>query len=558
VRVRAGRRRRLLIAAVALALVAAACGDDSDSTSDDAPASGGGVGGELVDLGTFIGDPPEHIDPALNVSTDAYQVVNSLYDGLTEIDATTDPDNPTIEPLVAESFTANDDGSVWTFTIRGDQRFSDGSPVLPSSFSRAWERASDPDFAGNYSYLFSFIEGGQEKLDGEADTLSGVTADDDAMTLTVRLAEPYANFPAVAGFQLFFPMPEAVDELEDQNEWENGLMVGNGPYELAEPRTDEEIVLVRNDEWAGDIFGNETATLDQITFLVSADPDTAYNAFDAGEGDTAYAAPGRINEARDNYATTLDTTVLGSFYFELNQEDPVVGGPENRLLRQAISQAIDREEINEAIYEGTRQISTGITPPGIPGFGEGLCDYCASDGDAAQQAYDEWRSEGNELTEPIEIQFEAGAGHESLIQIIVDNLDAIGLPAVADPMPEETYFTELADGACQVCRSNWNADYPTYDNFTYDLFSTDAIGLNNNGFYSNPTFDDLIDEAKTETDLERQGELFRQAEQILLNDDVGVIPIYWNRGTYVYNPETVTNFEQNNLGLVSWETVTVR
>ena len=70
---------------------------------------------------------------------------------------------------MAESFESNDDATEWTFTIRDGLTFSDGEPVLPSSFQRAWERASDPDFAGDYSYLFNFIEGGAEKLDGTAD-----------------------------------------------------------------------------------------------------------------------------------------------------------------------------------------------------------------------------------------------------------------------------------------------------------------------------------------------------------------------------------------------------
>ena len=121
------------------------------------------AGGDFVDLGTFVGDPPEHIDPALNSTLDAYQVVNPLYDGLTDIDAS-DPENPVIVPDVAESYEANEDATVWTFTIREGEQFSTGEPVLPSSFTRAWNRAAQPDFAGDYSYLIgSFIEGGQSR-----------------------------------------------------------------------------------------------------------------------------------------------------------------------------------------------------------------------------------------------------------------------------------------------------------------------------------------------------------------------------------------------------------
>ncbi len=561
------RSWRFVAGALTLALVAAACGGDDDNEGDDASSSSGdatttvpkselNVGGEVVDLGTFVGDPPEHIDPALNVTLDAYQVVNALYDGLTDIDAS-DPDNPKIVPHVAESYEPNEDATIWTFTIRDGVEFSDGEQVLPSSFARAWERASDPDFAGDYSYLFNFIKGGAEKLDGTAETLSGVAADDDAMTLTVELSAPYSTFDAIASFQLFFPMPSAIDDLADQAEWENGLMIGNGPYKLETARTDEEIILVRNDNWSGDPNGDTTVTLDRVVFKTSADPDSAYNAFEAGEGDTANIPPGRVSEAEENYATTLDVGILGVYYFELKQTDPVVGGEENLDLRRAISLAIDRDEINAAVYEGTRDSATGVTPPGIPGFKAGLCEYCMYDAAKAQELYDGWKADGNEVAEPIKVQFNAGAGHEDVAAIIVDNLDAIGIPAEATPIDSETYFSQLAEGACQFCRSGWFADYPTYDNFSYDLFHTDAIGGNNHAEHSNPEYDALIDEAKATTDPAKAAELFQQAETILLNDDVTVVPINWYKGDYVYNPEKITSFPQNNFGLIAWERVTV-
>jgi oligopeptide transport system substrate-binding protein len=560
------RSMKLLALILGVSLIAAACGgDDDDEGADggtDDAAEDAVQGGELIDLNTFTGDPPEHIDPALNVTIDAYQVVNSLYDGLTEIDSS-DPENPEPVGQVAESWESNEDSTVWTFTIREGLTFSDGTEVLPSSFERAWERASDPEFAGDYSYLFNFIEGGAEKLAGDADELAGVEADDEAMTLEVTLSEPYANFPYIAGFQIFMPMPEAVDELSDQNEWENGLMVGNGPFMLEEPRTDEEIIVVPNPEWDGTQYDDalelpEQPYLERITFRVQADPDTSFNSFQAGEGDTALIPPGRISEARDNYETTLDTQMLASFpHFEISWTDPVTGGPENVKLRQAISQAIDREAINEAAFEGTRTIATGITPPGIPGFEEGLCEYCAYDPEAAEAAFQEWQDEGNELTEPLRVQYNTGAGHEPVVQIMIDNLREIGIDAEEEPFDTETYFTQLAEGACQICRSGWIADYPTYDNYMYDLFHSDAIGGNNHGAYSNPEFDELVDEAKATSDPEEQADLFHQAEQILLNDDIGVIPGFWMVGDYVYNGDKIANFPQTTFQLVIWEKVSL-
>jgi ABC-type oligopeptide transport system substrate-binding subunit len=559
------RQRRgvkLLALILGLSLVAAACGDDDD---DEGAAEEGEAaeeelqqGGEFVDLSAFSQGPAENIDPALSTTVSASQVGESLYDGLTKVDYS-DIENPVVRGEVAESWEPNEDATEWTFTIREDLHFSDGTDVLPSSFVRAWERATDPDFAGDYSYLFNFIDGGAEKLDGAADTLSGLEADDEAMTLTVALSAPYANFDAVAGFKLFAPMPEAVEELDDQTEWEQGLMIGNGPFMLDAPINDQEIVLVPNPEWDGTKYDEELGLpeqpyLERLTFRVSADQDTAYNAFEAGEAQTATIVAGRVQEAVDNYATTLNDPALGIYYFQINDRDPRVGGEENKLLRQAISQAIDRDEINEAVYEGTRTNATGITPPGIPGFQEGLCDYCEYDPEAAQAAYEEWQAAGNSLTEPLPIQLNADAGHEPVVQIIIDNLDAIGIPATAEPIPSETYFGQLAEGACVICRAGWLADYPTYDNFMFDLFDTSALDGNNYG-YSNPEFDELLAEAKATNDADEAADLYQQAEQILLNDDIGTIPINWYLGTVVYNPDEVANLTQTPDFHIVWETV---
>jgi len=557
------KRKGLQLLAVLLgfSLIAAACGDDDSGDSGQEPneQDGGDTGGEgagggdFIDLGTIVGDPLEHIDPALNTTLDAFQIITALYDGLTDT-GIDDEGNPTIVPDVAESYEANDDATVWTFQVREGVKFSTGEDVLPSSFANAWERASDPDFAGDYSYLFNFIEGGAEKLAGEAESLAGVEADDDAMTLTVTLAAPYSNFDAVAGFQLFMPMPQEALEASDFSDWENGVMIGNGPYKMEKARTDTEIVLVKNDEWAGDAEGNTyDDRLDSITFRTSADPDTAYNAFEAGEGHNANIPPALVEQAEADYATTLDSLFLGSYHFVFNDRNPLVGGEGNLALRQAISLSIDRAEINDAVYNGSRTLSTGVTPEGIPGWTEGICDYCGYDLDAAKAKYQEWLDAGNTQSEPIPVQFNADAGHEPVVAIMVDNMKAAGIDAVAQPMVGETYFSDLANGDCVFCRSGWIADYPAYDNFMYDLFHSDSLDGNNYGF-TNEKFDSLVEEGKRTPDKDEQAELFNDAERVLLNEATMAVPINWYRGDYVYDPDRVAEFPQE-FGIIRWERV---
>ena len=193
------RGLKLLALIMGLSLVAGACGSDDDEGSDDgsdeAAQEEGVQGGELVDL--------RHVRPGARPSTSIRASTPPPMVGRSADPSTTASPRPTSAipttprrcRCVAESWEVNDDATESTSRSATDLAFSDGEEVLPSSFVRGWERASDPDFAGDYSYLFTFIEGGAEKLDGAADTISGVEADDEAMTLTVDAVGAVRQLP---------------------------------------------------------------------------------------------------------------------------------------------------------------------------------------------------------------------------------------------------------------------------------------------------------------------------------------------------------------------------
>ena len=234
---------------------------------------------------------------------------------------------------------------------------------------------------------------------------------------------------------------------------------------------------MRNENWAGD-FNGETwpDRAERLTFRVIADPDTSYNALEAGEVDTANIPPARAAEARSNWGNTLDVNIMGSYHYDINFRDPRVGGDENLLLRQAISMAIDRDAINEAVYNGIahgldRHHAAGnprlrrgpvrllrLRPRGRPG---GLRRVAGRRQRAAG------RSRSSSTPTPATSRWWRSSS-------------TTWRRSASRPRPtrgsRETYFSELADGACVFCRVGWFADYPTYDNFMYDLFHTDSLG----------------------------------------------------------------------------------
>ena len=572
-------RTGLLAGVLTLALVATACGDSKeDDASPDTTAAGGGneelattdcgqleydadapSGGEYVDY-AYMADSGSNtsFDPGVVQTLNESQITTSLFDGLTDFDFS-EKCSPELKGQVAEKWEANDDATEFTFTLKDDQQFSNGEPIKPSNFKAAWERAGSAELASPYGYLVAYIEGGDKLQDGSATELSGVVADDDAMTLTVTLSAPNADFPSIVSHPFFSPADTAdLEKVGNTTGWgDKGLTVGNGPFKL-EKADDTEVVLVPNENWAGNVYGDTQVHLAKLTFKMSIDVESAYQTFEAGEGDSAPVPAGKFKSALEAYPNnTVEDPNMGSYFFDFGADDPQVGGDENLKLRQAISLAIDRDEINTKVYEGTRTVAGGIVPPGIPGYKADLGEFAKLDVDEAKRLYQEWQDEGGELTSPIRIDYNEGGSHGDVAQIIQSNLkDNLGIETELGAVAED-YFKVVAEpGGCQICRSGWYADYPTYGNFMVDLFSKASIGGNNFGRFDNAEFEDLIAKAQAETDTTKRGELYNQAEEILLNEDTHAIPIVYYTGGQVFR-DTVANFDQPPLGIMLWERISV-
>ena len=577
---RRGRGLKPLALLFCMAMIAAGCGDSADEGGDgggdgatrttveaarsdtcrtieyeDAPE-----GGELVDYAQLssAGDNTS-FDPGAVQTLDEAQITNALFDGLLDFDYS-DTCNPVLKPLVAEDLPeVNDDATEFTFKIKDGQEFSNGEKIKPSNFKIAWERAGSAELASSYGYLMALIKDGSKLLDGSLKTLDSIVADDDAMTLKVTLEESQADFPAITTFSSFSPISKAdYEKIGNTTGWGTaGITIGNGPFKLekADSPDSGEVVIVRNDKWKGDINGNKKVNLDKITFKLTTDVASAYQAFDAGEGDTATIPPGQYSAARGKYPNTVDQAVLGTYFFDFGYTDPQVGGDKNLKLRQAISMAIDRDEINDKVYEGARVISTGITPPGIPGFKADLCKYCKTDPTEAKKLFDEWTADGGSVTGPIKISFNSGGGHEDVAAIMQANVKAaLGIDLQLNAIDEDYFKVIAEEGACQICRSGWYADYPTYGNFMVDLFGKVSIDGNNLGRHDDPEFEDLLADASKETDATKRGELYSQAEDRLINGTTSAIPLNWYTGDQVYR-EGIVNYILPPLGLYAWEKV---
>ncbi len=563
------RSSRLLCAVFAgAALIASACSSGSSSPASDgstAPGTESAVapGGEKVLRDGYVlgaGNPP-HFDPAQLFTVDAAQIMTMVFDGLTEFDFT-DPSKPELKPHVAESFSTNADASEFVFTIRKGMVFSNGNPVLPSSFAYAWNRAGDPKLAATYAYLFFFIKGGQERVEGKADTISGVVADDAALTLTVSLVKPYADFASVVSHNLFWPLDElTVSKLTDQSAYDQATIIGNGPFKMVGPfEKDKGVTLVQNEKYAGGVVGSPSGTLDvtkpnltKIEFVVSKDLDASYQTYESGQLDTAGFPSGKFKEATAKYPF-FKSGAFSLDYYVFRADDPVVGGPKNEKLRQAMSMAIDRVAIADAVCQGSCLPADSVVPPGIPGYLPGLCTICAHDLAGAKKLLADWKAAGGQLSAPIVFAFNSGAGLEDTINIIQANLAELGVEVVQKPISSDTYFGDMAKDPAQFFRLGWAADYPLYDNFTGDLFA--STSANNYQKLNLPDFDAALEKARATTDVAARAAAYQAAERLVVNTGYA-LPLSWGDGGLVFSkkvkglvryPSLMVNYDRLDIG----------
>jgi oligopeptide transport system substrate-binding protein len=304
--------------------------------------------------------PQNPLIPAATNETGGGNVIQNLWEGLVRYQT-----DGTSVNAVAESITS-EDNITWTVKIKPGLTFSDGEAITADSFVKPWNYGAVGDNAQLSSYFFYPIKGFDEAQANEADGLSGLTVVD-PLTFTIELNQPEASFPDRLGYSAFFPLPESAwADLEAFGR----NPIGNGPYAMAGAdawQDDVQISLVPNENYQGDVqVANEG-----LVFKFYADSlDPAYTDVQAGNLDVLDTVP---PSALTTYETDDKVQAFnqpGSVFqsFTIPEDAPHFGGEEGKLRRQAISMAINREEITDKIFNGTRTPATDFSSPVMPGY----------------------------------------------------------------------------------------------------------------------------------------------------------------------------------------------
>lgn len=496
-------------ALLAGSLVLSACGG-----TDAKPATEGDA------LGVVTANSTEPQNPLVPTNTNEVgggMIIDLIFEGLVHYDA-----DGAVHNAVAESI-ETEDAQNYTIKIKEGLTFSDGSPVTAESFTKAWNQGALLSNGHLSSYFFEPIEGYSDEEDSELTGLKVV----DETTFTVALKQPEADFPLRLGYSAFYPLPEAAfEDLEAFGE----NPIGNGPYQLDGEGAWEHnvgIKMVPSESY----IGPRTPQNGGVELKFYDTQDAAYNDLLAGNLDVLDAVPDsafttfedELGDRAVNQASALFQS------FTIPDRLPNFGGEEGKLRRQALSMAINREEITETIFQGTRTPASDYTSPVIDGWTEDIPgnEVLEFDADEAKKLWEQ-----AEAIAPYEgtftIAYNTDGGHQAWVDAVTNQLrNNLGINAEGKPYAT---FQELRDDVTNrtidgAFRTGWQADYPGLGNYLGPLYGTGAGS--NDGDYSNPEFDAKLKAAAGAASVEESSKLYNEAQEILFVD-LPAIPLWYS------------------------------
>ncbi len=472
-----------------------------------------------------------NLDPALSDEQQSITVMRLIFGGLVRLD-----EELTIQPDGAEYWDVSEDGKTYTFTLRPDLAFGDGTPVTAHDFVYSINRSLSPHTGGfSAPDLLKHIVGATDVIDGNAETASGLRALDDH-TLEIQLDAPLAYFLSLLSAPHALVVPRHLIE-EHGDTWTDHA-VGTGPFRVKEWQHNSHITLEANPHhWHGE------PGIDTIFMPFYADSENAFQDYQQGKidimGNPQTGIPAaRIAEVegQPDYRTT---PALAVRYIGFNNEKPPF---DNINVRQAFALAADKQNIAESVLNNTVEPTSRILPRGLMGSKLPIRGQTFDPQGARAALKLAGYLTGNDLP-PITLTY----GEEGDNALVAESLkqtwyDILGVDITLEPLDLKTFSQRLdetyyePDNGLFMYLSIWGADYPDPQNFLSQQLRTDLP--NNNGHWSNPRFDELVDQADRMGEYEQQDQrlkLYNQAEQIAL-DEVGWLPLYNPRVNILMRP----------------------
>nr|WP_106781126.1 ABC transporter substrate-binding protein [Lysinibacillus timonensis] len=470
-------------------------GNTAEETKEEVPqVLVFGRGGDSVSL-----------DPAIVTDGESFKVTENIYETLLNFG---DQDT-TVNPGLAKDWEVSEDGLTYTFFLEEGVKFHDGTDFNAEAVVKNVERWKG-GAAEQFYYFHSMF-----KANGE-DIINEVIAEDD-YTVVFKLSRPQAPFLkniAMSPFGIASPTA-----FESAGESFGDNPVGTGPFKFVEWKRNDSITIEKNPDY----WKEGLPKLDTIIFRAIPDNSGRLNALLAGEIDLADGinpSDAAIIEADANLQL-IERPSMNVGYLGLTTTRPPF---DNKLVRQAVNYAIDKQAIVDAFFEGRAEVAVNPMPPSISGYNDEITGY-EYNPEKAKELLAEAGYDGSEIelwAMPVPRPYMPDG--QKVAEAIQKNLADVGIPAKIQSVDWATYLDKANRGEFDAFLLGWTGDNGDADNFLYTLLDKDNIGSNNYTYYSNDELHEILVAAQSEIDEEVRNDLYKQAQEII-NDDAPWVPL---------------------------------
>ena len=512
---------------------------ESTASGDSTPAASGDATAiftpKTVDAAKTISLNAGMEPTGLNTLTSTYAIEFSLFKHMYENLVTLDDDDNTV-PGAAESWDYDEDTLTYTFHLRKDGVWTNGDPVTAKDFEFAWSQALNPDVASDYAYFLYFIKNAEKYFNGEVtwDEVGVKVVDDYTLEVTMEQPTPYALF--LFSFGTLAPINQRFYEAvgADLYSTEAQYFCTNGPFALTEWSHNDKIVMQKNDAW----HGAADVEVEEIDWKIITDANAALSSFLAGDLDMVGLGTGElIKQATAAGATIQSYTDGTSFYIYFNNNDQYLS---NVNLRRALFNAIDEQKEIDTVWQNDNEPMTSFTAPGV--FATDGTSFAGKVGELYAPSRDQEKAKEYLATALSELgctvddlsahlSIDCGDSATSIAEASFYQeqwRQVLGIEVTVNSMITKQGSQNRKTGNYVMSVTGWGPDYNDPNTFL-DLWVTD--GGNNQTGFSNERYDELIDLASKETDLEKRESYFIECEQIIA-DQLPIGPAFWRASSY--------------------------
>jgi oligopeptide transport system substrate-binding protein len=503
---------------------------------------GGGSGGSSKSIAINLEQTVKDLDSAQTTDSVSTEILQNVMSGLYRLDPNSRP-----FPDMAEGADISEDGLNYTFTLRDGIKWSNGDPVTSQDFKYAWLRALDPKTASLYAYIIStFVKGANEYNTGKGspDDVAIETPDD--KTLEVTLLSPAPYWLGLTSFFTYLPQQQKFVE-QQGDKYAKGIdnLLYNGPYKMTQFNPTSGVTVVKNEDY----WNADDVDISKVEAKIVKETDTAVNLFESGELDETVIDTEFVTEY-EGKPELVTVTQFATGYLTFNRKVPLL---RNENVRRAIQMALDRDALNYKILNNGSEPATGFVPDGIAGPGDQTFREAegptvpAYDPQKAKELFEKGIEEVGE-NPTIELLSEDDSLTRDFVTVMQSELEKMGMKIDLKPQPFAQRLKLEEDDKYQISAQAWIADYD--DPMTFlDLFeSSSPYNTSIAGHYKNERYDQLINDAKEETDAAKRMDMLLEAEKLLVEEDAAMAPWRFYGSAYLVDPETITRFVNQPYG----------